>query len=147
MTSSNGQVFRVTDHLSKELNSTHKGQWRGTLMSKQSGGWWFETPLRPLWRHRNVIVWWFLLSPYTLSTDDMCALAFTVNNMGKWNLLLHAQATVPHWCSNKHGRPLIQTSLLLIQRSILLKLLSKHLCLRFTFTAYHFSDSILSRFV
>ena len=23
-------------------------------LSKQSGGWWFETPLRSLWRHRNV---------------------------------------------------------------------------------------------
>ena len=40
-----------------------KGQWRGALMfsliclnkrlSKQSWGWWFETPSRPLWRHCN----------------------------------------------------------------------------------------------
>ena len=40
------------------------GQWRGALMfslictlnkrfSKQSWGWWFETPSRPLWRHCN----------------------------------------------------------------------------------------------
>ena len=46
------------------VNSPHKGQWRGALMffylrlnkrlSKQSWGWWFETPSRPLWRHRNV---------------------------------------------------------------------------------------------
>ena len=46
------------------VNSTHKGQWRGALMfslicglnkhlSKQSLGWWFETPSRPLWRHGN----------------------------------------------------------------------------------------------
>ena len=44
------------------VNSPHKGQWRGALilslicalnkrMSKQSWGWWFETPLRSLWRH------------------------------------------------------------------------------------------------
>ena len=26
------------------------------LLSKQSWGWWFETPSRPFWRHRNVIV-------------------------------------------------------------------------------------------
>ena len=26
------------------------------LLSKQSWGWWFETPLRPLWRHRNDLV-------------------------------------------------------------------------------------------
>ena len=25
-------------------------------LSKQSWGWWFETPLRPFWRHRNVIL-------------------------------------------------------------------------------------------
>ena len=46
------------------VNSPHKGQWRGTLMfslicalnkrlSKQSWGWWFETPSRSLWRHGN----------------------------------------------------------------------------------------------
>ena len=27
---------------------------RNKLLSKQSWGWWFETPSRPLWRHRNV---------------------------------------------------------------------------------------------
>ena len=46
------------------VNSPHKGQWRGALMfsfhlclntglGKQSWGWWFETPSRPLWRHSN----------------------------------------------------------------------------------------------
>ena len=46
------------------VNSPHKCQWRGALvfffdlrmnkrLSKQSGGWWFETPSRPLWRHSN----------------------------------------------------------------------------------------------
>ena len=25
------------------------------LLSKQSWGWWFETPSRPLWRHRNAL--------------------------------------------------------------------------------------------
>ena len=48
------------------VNSPHKGQWRGELVfslicawingwvSKQSRGWWFETPSRSLWRHWNV---------------------------------------------------------------------------------------------
>ena len=47
------------------VNSQHKGQWRGALMSsliralhkrlsKQSWGWWFETQSLPLWRHCNV---------------------------------------------------------------------------------------------
>ena len=46
------------------VNSPHKGQWRGALMfslicvwinglSKQSWGWWFETPSGSLWRHSN----------------------------------------------------------------------------------------------
>ena len=45
------------------VNSPHKGQCRGALMfldlrlnkrlSKQWWGWWFETQLRPLWRHWN----------------------------------------------------------------------------------------------
>ena len=42
------------------VNSPHKRQWRGALMfslnkrlSKQSWGWWFETPSRSLWRHCN----------------------------------------------------------------------------------------------
>ena len=46
------------------VNSLHKSQWRGALMfslicalnkrfSKQSWGWWFVTPSRPLWRHCN----------------------------------------------------------------------------------------------
>ena len=47
------------------VNSPHKGQWRRALMfslicawinrwlSKQSRGWWLETPSRPLWRNCN----------------------------------------------------------------------------------------------
>ena len=51
------------------VNSPNKGQWRRALMfslilrlnkrlSKQSRGWWFETPLRPLWRHSSFIDNW-----------------------------------------------------------------------------------------
>ena len=46
------------------VNSSHKTQWRGALifslicaldkrLSKQSCGWWFETPSLSLWRHCN----------------------------------------------------------------------------------------------
>ena len=49
------------------VNSPHRGQWRGAVdvffglrrnkrMSKQSWGWWCETPLGPLWRNCNVCV-------------------------------------------------------------------------------------------
>ena len=61
MTSSNGNIFRVTGHL---LNSPHRGEWREVLiffymcpnkrLSKLSWNWWFETPSRSLWRHCNV---------------------------------------------------------------------------------------------
>ena len=49
------------------VNSPNKGQWRGALdvffdLSKQSWGWWFETPSDSLWRHCNVCEpgckWW-----------------------------------------------------------------------------------------
>ena len=71
MTSLNGNIFRVTGPLCGEFTG-HR--WiHGTKasdaklwcfldlhlnkrLSKQSGGWWFETPSGPLWRHRNV--WW-----------------------------------------------------------------------------------------
>ena len=46
------------------VNSSHKDQWHGVwwfffdlrlnkLLIKQSWGWWFGTPSRPLWRHCN----------------------------------------------------------------------------------------------
>ena len=64
----NSTCFRVVAFVRgthrSPLNSPHKGQWRGALMlslicalkklfSKQSRGWWFETPSRSLWRHCN----------------------------------------------------------------------------------------------
>ena len=56
MTSSNGTIFRVTCHLCGEFTGLslmffhlHLNKW----LSKQSWGWWFETLLRPLWRHCN----------------------------------------------------------------------------------------------
>ena len=68
MTSSNGNIFRVTGPLCGEF--TGPGEfpaqrpvtrsfdvfcdlcWNKRL-SKQSWGWWFETQSGPLWRHRN----------------------------------------------------------------------------------------------
>ena len=72
MTSSNGNIFRVTGPLYGEFTG-HRWIPSQRLMtqsfavffdlclnkrlSKQSWGWWFETPLRLLWRHCNVIIW------------------------------------------------------------------------------------------
>ena len=66
MTSSNGNIFRVTGPLCGQFTGPGefpKGQWRGALMfslrlnkrlSKQPWGWWFEPPSWSLWRPRNV---------------------------------------------------------------------------------------------
>ena len=72
MASSNGNIFRVTGPLWREsmhrspVDSPHKGQWRGALMSlifawkrlsKQSRSRWFETPSLSIWCHCNAQVW------------------------------------------------------------------------------------------
>ena len=50
MTSSNGNIFRVTGHLCGEFTGPHE-----CLLSSvpESWGWWFEMPSCPLWRYRN----------------------------------------------------------------------------------------------
>ena len=69
MTSSNGNIFRVTGHLCGEFTGHRwiprtKASDKGCdvffdllpneRLSKPSWGWWFETPPRPLWRRSNV---------------------------------------------------------------------------------------------
>ena len=70
MTSQNGIISALLTMRGNHrwpVNSPHKGQWRGALMFsfdlllnkrliKQSWGWWFETPSRPLWRHCNGLI-------------------------------------------------------------------------------------------
>ena len=80
MTSSNGNIFRVTGHLCGEF--TGPGDFPAQRpvtrrfdvffdlrlnkrLSKQWWGWWFETLSRPLWRHRNV---WFYCCCYLSKT-------------------------------------------------------------------------------
>ena len=68
MTSSNGNIFRVTVHLCGEFTGpgefpTQRPVTRSfdvffdlslnKRLSKQSRGWWFQTQSRPLWRHCN----------------------------------------------------------------------------------------------
>ena len=70
MTSSNGNIFRVTGHLCGEFTGpgefpTQRPVTRSfdvffdlslsKRLSKQSRGWWFQTQSRPLWRHCNVM--------------------------------------------------------------------------------------------
>ena len=69
MTSSNGNIFRVTGHLWGEFTGPrwHPAQRPVTRsfdvffdlllykrLRKRSWGWWFETLSCPLWRHRNM---------------------------------------------------------------------------------------------
>ena len=69
MTSSNGNIFRVTGHLCGEFTghrwiSRTKASdaelwcflWSAPeyMLNKQCWSWWFETPSSPLWRHCNV---------------------------------------------------------------------------------------------
>ena len=68
MTSSNGNIFRVTGHLCGEFTglrwiphtkASYAELWfflhlrLNKRLSKQPWGWWFETPAWSLWRHRN----------------------------------------------------------------------------------------------
>ena len=56
MTSSNRNIFRVTGPLCGCGEFTGQ-RWIPHInkrLSKQSWGWWFETPSLPLWRHCNV---------------------------------------------------------------------------------------------
>ena len=66
MTSSNGNIFRVTGHLCGEFTvPAQRPVTRGfdvffdlrpdKRLSKQSRVGWFETPSHSLWRHRNVL--------------------------------------------------------------------------------------------
>ena len=79
MTSSNGNIFRVTGHLCGEFTGpgefpTQRPVTRSfdvffdlrlnKQLSKQSWCWWFETLSRPLWRHcneclRENVIWYF----------------------------------------------------------------------------------------
>ena len=78
MTSSNGNIFRVTGHLCGEFTGhrwiprTQRTVTRSfdgffdlrqnKRLSKQWWGWWFETPSHPLWRHCNILFISFLLA-------------------------------------------------------------------------------------
>ena len=75
--SSNGNIFGVTGPLCGEFTDDSPSERQVTRsfdvffdlrlnerLSKQSWGWWFETPSRPLWRHANGAshLEWYLIS-------------------------------------------------------------------------------------
>ena len=100
MTSSNGNIFRVTDHLCGEFTGP---RWippqrpvkrsfdvffdlrLNKRLSKQSWGWWFETLSNPLWRHSNAICHgssMTSLSVYTVQMQMQMAILFDGSTMG-----------------------------------------------------------------
>ena len=106
MMSSNAVIFRVkywpfVPEIHRSLvNSLHKRQWRGAVMfflsvpqqiDKQSRCSWFETPLRPLWRHRNaprrsgcnlrLIIFKFILWIHILSISSEITLRWATRGL------------------------------------------------------------------
>ena len=87
MTSSNGNFFRVTDTLCGEFPSQRPVTSSFDIffdlslnkrLSKQSWGWWFETPLRSLWRHCDVMLYLRYRLPYQVARN---CLASWLNNI------------------------------------------------------------------
>ena len=79
MTLSNGDIFRVTGHLYGEFPA-QRPMARSLMfsvisalikrLSKNSWGWWFETPSPSLWRHCNVILAFPLKDIWCKMSDD-----------------------------------------------------------------------------
>ena len=101
MTSSNGNIFRVTGHLCREFTGpgefpTQRPVTRSfdvyfdlrpdKRSSKQLWGWWFETLLHSLWRHRNAFsnravfmqVW---ATPHAARISQECSTNLTINSV------------------------------------------------------------------
>ena len=107
MTSSNGDIFRVTGHLCGEFTgprwfpctkASDAELWcffdlrPKKLLSKQSWGRWFETPSHPLWRHRNehLISFesniWYLFWPSTW--DQLKGVIHILSKKQQWSIAI-----------------------------------------------------------
>ena len=86
MTSSNGNIFRVTGHLCREFTgprwiprtkASDAGLWfffdlpLNKRLSKQSWGWWFETLSCPLWRHCNILCYHEIVDEIIKKTEKI----------------------------------------------------------------------------
>ena len=96
MTSSHGNIFRVTGHLCGEFTGTGEFPTQRPVtrsfdaffdlrlnkrLSKQSWGWWLETLSRPLWRHCNVYTpgAWVLWPEACYCADKLSVVPVTTN--------------------------------------------------------------------
>ena len=101
MTSSNGNIFRVTGSLygNSPVNSPHKCQWRGALiflwtapeqrLSKQSRRRWFKTPSRSSWRHCSVLNFSELLKQYHVHILQVLS-QLQLRALNGWQIWNHA---------------------------------------------------------
>ena len=77
-------------------------------LSKQSWGWWLETPSRPLWRHSNGHGWYLThwgwdkmaaISQTTLSNAFSWKKMYEFRLKFHWSVFLRVQLTIlHHWC-------------------------------------------------
>ena len=120
MTSSNGNIFRVTGPLCGEFTGpgefpTQRPVTRSfdvlfdlrlnKRLSKQPWGWWFETPSWSLWRQRNVSACWPFV-PGINRSPVTTAESRTHNNRSMDQLKLWPFLTAP----SHHGLSLLVTS-------------------------------------
>ena len=114
MTSSNGNIFRVTGPLCGEFTGpgefpTQRPVTRSfdvifdlrlnKRLSKQPWGWWFETPSRSLWRQRNdpiVHIWVQIMLCLMWNGNLTCILWLSFRGP----LYQHGLTLIPAWISN-----------------------------------------------
>ena len=130
MTSSNGNIFRVTGPLCGEFTGPGEFPAQRTVtrsfdvffdlrpnkwLSKQPWGWWFETPSWSLWRHCNVIKsahWyicfkclysWSMAPPWFGGNHFIVPhilLFYRIKNKMKYIYII-TQESKGHWCFNR----------------------------------------------
>ena len=75
-------------------------------LSKQSWGWWFETPSRPLWRHSNdtLYAWWYVFSyasPKRCYTSSCAVIAWVSfqykHNISRYEDRLNFTTGILYW--------------------------------------------------
>ena len=109
MTSSNGNIFRVTGPLCGEF--TGPGEFPAQRpvtrsfdvffdlrlnkrLSKQPWGWWFETPEWSLWRHHNVFVLtWFMIAASQALSKSKVMLQYCCNKAELYPEIIAANCT------------------------------------------------------
>ena len=70
-------------------------------LSKQSWGWWYETPSCPLWSHHNVIFFFYLCWDYYISCRSLDVILIFII-FQPWTHLSFVNATWNIWHPERH---------------------------------------------